>query len=272
MQGTGEILHFKRFRRAGSGWRFGVVLTLSVLLHGALLLCSGPTDQVQRTEQRFYVEVGLVESAKTYAPADLVRAGNAATASVAAIPKPSPAKTVRSEALPQRTAAKLPESQTEPVATPEEPVAEIADLASEPVRQQHPAQKAVVADAVEESFQEAASATEEITDSRPSPASANAIAGGYRTLPKLLSSGNRAPVYPPVALRRGWQGEVLLEVLVSKLGRVARIDINSSSGYKLLDKSAIRAVRSWRFRPGRLDDLEIEALVNIPVRFELEEG
>ena len=272
MQGAGELLQFKRFRGAGSGWRFGVVLTLSVLLHGALLLCSGPADQGQRTEQRFYVEVGLVESAETDASADLARAGNAATASVAAIPKPSPAKTARPEALPQQITAKLPEPQAEPVATHAEPAAEVSELAAEFSEPQQPVQKAVVAAADEASLEEVAPAAEEVNDSRPAPASANAVAGGYRTLPQPLSSGNRAPVYPALALRRGWQGEVLLQVLVSKLGRVARIDIDRSSGHHLLDKSAIKAVRSWRFLPGRLDDLEIEAMVNIPVRFELEEG
>lgn len=51
-------------------------------------------------------------------------------------------------------------------------------------------------------------------------------------------------VYPRMARRMGWQGEVLLSFSVDSIGLIHTVHIKKSSGYALLDDSAITALNS----------------------------
>ncbi|UCF83239.1 MAG: energy transducer TonB [Desulfobacteraceae bacterium] len=82
---------------------------------------------------------------------------------------------------------------------------------------------------------------------------------------------NPPPQYPRVARRRGYQGTIVLEVLVNREGRVEKLKVFQSSGYSVLDKSAIRSVKGWLFEPGRRGDEKVEMWVKLPVRFKLKE-
>lgn len=80
---------------------------------------------------------------------------------------------------------------------------------------------------------------------------------------------NPAPRYPRTAKRRGYEGTVLLEALVSREGKVEKIRIFRSSGYSVLDKAAQSSVKEWVFEPGKRGNENIEMWVKIPVRFRL---
>ena len=80
---------------------------------------------------------------------------------------------------------------------------------------------------------------------------------------------NTPPQYPLMARRRGYQGRVLLEVLVRKDGRAGFIRLARSSGYEVLDRAAIKGVRNWLFHPAKRGDELVEMWVEIPIRFQL---
>lgn len=81
---------------------------------------------------------------------------------------------------------------------------------------------------------------------------------------------NPKPPYPFMARRMGAQGVVLLRVHVRADGSVAEVQIGQSSGFLLLDNSALQTVRdSWRFIPARLDGVPVESWVEVPIRFVL---
>jgi len=80
---------------------------------------------------------------------------------------------------------------------------------------------------------------------------------------------NISPPYPLLARKRGYQGTVLLEVLVSKDGKAASIQLSRSSGYNILDRAAIKGVRGWLFYPAKRGDELFEMWVKIPIRFTL---
>lgn len=82
--------------------------------------------------------------------------------------------------------------------------------------------------------------------------------------------GNRPPAYPVRAVRRGWQGEVLLAVSLSAEGRVDGVDVLRGSGRELLDRAAVEAVRAWRFEPATRDGRPVASVVEVPVAFRLE--
>lgn len=77
------------------------------------------------------------------------------------------------------------------------------------------------------------------------------------------------PVYPPVAKRMGMEGMVMLKVLVSQDGGARKIEVAKSSGYEILDRAALEAVKNWRFVPARQGDSPIDEWVQVPVAFRL---
>lgn len=80
---------------------------------------------------------------------------------------------------------------------------------------------------------------------------------------------NPAPVYPAVALQRGWQGTVLLKVHVLTNGRTDRVALVSSSGHSSLDDAAAEAVAQWSFVPARRGTETVEGWVQVPIDFKL---
>ncbi len=80
---------------------------------------------------------------------------------------------------------------------------------------------------------------------------------------------NPKPHYPQEAKRRGYEGEVLLRVEVLSNGQVGEVEVKRSSGYEILDRSAIMAVREWRFIPARRGETPVSVWVTIPVIFQL---
>ena len=80
---------------------------------------------------------------------------------------------------------------------------------------------------------------------------------------------NPPPRYPRMARRRGCEGTVLIKVLVTREGKVKEAKVGQSSGYGVLDRSALNAVKGWLFVPGMKGDQAVEMWVTVPIRFAL---
>jgi TonB family protein len=72
----------------------------------------------------------------------------------------------------------------------------------------------------------------------------------------------------PTSVKAG--GSLILRALVSSSGNVDRVEIRSSSGNELLDKSAASAVSAWKFSPARRGVAAIASWFEVPVRFEVD--
>lgn len=82
---------------------------------------------------------------------------------------------------------------------------------------------------------------------------------------------NPQPPYPAEARRNKQEGKVTLRVGVSASGDPESVSVAKSSGYPLLDNSAVTTVRQkWKFRPASVNGVNISSVVNIPVRFALD--
>jgi len=73
-----------------------------------------------------------------------------------------------------------------------------------------------------------------------------------------------APRYPAALARNGDGGRVELRLLVNPCGEVRAVRLAESSGYPLLDQSAINVAWEWRIRSERE---ESGAMVRVPVDF-----
>ncbi|MEH6403773.1 MAG: energy transducer TonB [Sneathiella sp.] len=75
------------------------------------------------------------------------------------------------------------------------------------------------------------------------------------------------PRYPRRAYELGQQGSVLLHALVSKKGIARELKIETSSGYSLLDRAALSAVKNWEFIPHMRNGQKVQSWVRVPVNF-----
>ena len=79
------------------------------------------------------------------------------------------------------------------------------------------------------------------------------------------------PPYPSLAIRRGWQGEVLLRVKVGADGRALEAVVERSSGHGLLDRAASAHVLArWRFQAARQGGRLVEAWALVPIAFRID--
>jgi protein TonB len=80
---------------------------------------------------------------------------------------------------------------------------------------------------------------------------------------------NPQPDYPLLLREQGVGGVVWLRVWVDSDGHPGEIKLARGSGYRLLDDSALRAVRQWRFVPAKKGDQRLASWVEFPIRFTL---
>jgi protein TonB len=81
--------------------------------------------------------------------------------------------------------------------------------------------------------------------------------------------GNPPPEYPSLALRRGWEGTLVLRIKVLANGRAGSVEVSKSSGKPQLDEAAVEAVRNWKFIPAKRGDTPIDGIANQSIDFKL---
>jgi protein TonB len=80
---------------------------------------------------------------------------------------------------------------------------------------------------------------------------------------------NPPPPYPPFAKKHNLQGTPIVRVLVSPEGQPKSVELEKTSGVRILDDAAVEAVKHWTFVPARRGNTRIEAPVNVPILFHL---
>jgi protein TonB len=208
---------------------------VSLLLHG--ILCAASVDHLIRP---------VVETPKVRVMSmdlSLIEAQvKPETPPVAeAPPDPVRGKNVRPKTV--TPSEPIPEKQTVPLPEPDPipaPVAETGRVPDEPVDEQKAATPKDI-----QSFQ----------------------ARVQQAFP--LYQDNPPPDYPALARKRNWEGRVELDVLVGRDGRVMDLKVERSSGYSLLDRSALKSVSQWHFEPGKRGDERLDMWVRVPVVFRL---
>jgi protein TonB len=78
------------------------------------------------------------------------------------------------------------------------------------------------------------------------------------------------PIYPPLARQARIQGSVELRAIISKAGTIENLTV--VSGHPILIRSAVDAVRKWRYRPYLLNNEPVEVETEITVNFMLSGG
>jgi protein TonB len=82
-------------------------------------------------------------------------------------------------------------------------------------------------------------------------------------------AGNAPPQYPDEANNHGWTGTVLLRLWVDAAGQVTKVHVERSSGYAVLDASAVNAVKHWKGAPARRNGRPVATQELLPVEFRI---
>ena len=91
-----------------------------------------------------------------------------------------------------------------------------------------------------------------------------------RASPPLEPASYRNTPLPPYPAReQRLEGLVVLSVLVGTDGRVGGVNVATSSGFRILDDVASRAVKKWTFAPARRGSRAVESVVEVPMKFAL---
>jgi protein TonB len=81
---------------------------------------------------------------------------------------------------------------------------------------------------------------------------------------------NPRPSYPEIARRRGWEGTVVIHLMLDEDGMPHDLRVQRSSGFDALDRAALASVRDWRFRPALRNGVAIAMpSVLVPIQFRL---
>lgn len=85
--------------------------------------------------------------------------------------------------------------------------------------------------------------------------------------PKIISM--LQPTYPQNLRKRGIEGQLRLKILIDQKGKVAQVEVHTSSGYQDFDQAAAEAVYQWQFKPAQIEGKERSSWVLIPITFRL---
>jgi protein TonB len=81
---------------------------------------------------------------------------------------------------------------------------------------------------------------------------------------------NPKPPYPLASRRMGEQGSVHLRLCIGSHGFVESVRLSQSSGYQNLDRSAMEAVKAWRFSALSTASENVSECYQLPIHFQLE--
>ena len=89
--------------------------------------------------------------------------------------------------------------------------------------------------------------------------------GGEAKAPELLVRS--APIYPTMARQARVEGQVVIDAVIDATGKLTNMTV--ISGPPLLQQAAIDSLRTWKYRPGYLNEKPISTKTSITVNFRL---
>lgn len=169
---------------------------------------------------------------------------------------------LKKEPAPKKIAPKIPEEKA-----PKKTVKKTARKSTDNTEQHNPVAANTGTTAAHSSATTQSASGAPNTASHAAPAS-TAQARGSNSEPRFRVPPS-APEYPKASRMRRQEGTVLLEVKLGNQGEQLQVVLLKSSGFPLLDRSALKAVKGWQFLPQEINGQGVSHVVRIPVRFEL---
>ncbi len=105
------------------------------------------------------------------------------------------------------------------------------------------------------------------TEPTPVPPPPAQVASEPVELHEAVTEFAPQPVYPQRAVDLRYEGTVTLLALVKADGRVEACEVETSSGFALLDEAARAALKRWKFKPRMVDGSARPFTARVPFQF-----
>lgn len=252
-----------RSRVSNPNWTVGLTAMISIAIHCIFLFYILPFTPAQIPIESSFGQVSLQLVASKSPAAQNPRPPAAQPAKKMV----EPPKEIVREIAPAPVPAPIPAPIPEPVAqvVTAEPAREIQEIQEQNQDVQEPERAPAEPVSV--------SPSESVSDAAQPPST-----GGQSNADQEIQfsspvySTNPKPEYP-LAAQRAWnEGRVTLRVSVSETGDVMSLSVDQSSGYRILDLAAERAVKKWKFSPARRGRDPIRSECLVPITFHLRKG
>ena len=89
-------------------------------------------------------------------------------------------------------------------------------------------------------------------------------------VPALFDAGKCKAEYPKASLMNEEQGTVSMSFLVNVDGSVADSKLEKTSGFKNLDKAAIKSISACKFKPGSKDGAPAQTWAKVDYAWKLD--
>lgn len=98
---------------------------------------------------------------------------------------------------------------------------------------------------------------------------------GLQGKPQLIQKSRflskpKPPRYPRLAKRKGIEGTVTYEVWLDEKGKQVKLLLKDSSGARVLDLAALKAIKKWRFSPHSVNGKTVAHRIYVPISFQLD--
>ncbi len=230
---------------AAARLRLGPALILSALCHGGVIAALATITVPPPPAQPAYhsITVAFVHPPMTQAEP---------------VPEPAPKAVQPHQSVTERKVTTKPVAKRRPTRSPQPAPTPVAEASPQPV---------VTESAPPTAPQVSSAPAVQPTSAQAAPESAPA------PLPVIMTPDYLTPpvppIYPPAARRLQIEGTVVVRALVERPGHPSRVTLWQSSGESLLDRSALDAVRGWRFRPMTHAGGTVAAWVEVPITFSM---
>jgi protein TonB len=78
--------------------------------------------------------------------------------------------------------------------------------------------------------------------------------------------------YPDAARRANQEGRAMVKLCINATGKIDSADIETTSGFPMLDEAAIKVGKAFRFKPPTQLGKPVAVCTDLPVKFELKAG
>jgi protein TonB len=189
-------------------------------------------------------------------------------------PKPVPLKLTRAPRviprnLPPPIAAPVPQTNAPPPPTHEAPATAPAPLIITGITLESTSQGGSMAVGTGNTLQGTpTNKAVEPAQVKPYKAEKYAAAAQVTELPRVLNgdSVNLRKYYPAEAQREGFEGDVVLRLLIDSDGSVVKVDLIGDPGHQL-GASALKAIREYKFGPAKVNGVPVATTVPFTIHF-----
>ena len=241
--------------------RMIALIAISLLVHAALVATLGKIPRAPPVPNQQPLQIAVVEKAPSPAPpppAEPVKVARAPRATTTDVPPPRITTRPPPRAAPPPPSRDAQEQKAQPIVLPGITLESTSQASS------------VAVPTGNTLYGQPSTSAKDPQEAKPYKADRFVAGSQVNELPAVESRPDSLrPFYPEAARRRGVEGDVVLRLLIDADGSLAKVDVIGDPGAGLGEAGA-RAIRQFRFRPGKVGGQPVATTITYVLHFVLD--